>query len=401
VLWALAEHYLYTRDKDWLKKVAPQIIAGCDFLIRQRKRTMKDLPSGRKPLYYGLAPAGCIADSRDWEYSFPINAYFYLGLKKSAQVLRDVDETQARRIASEAENYLETIRRAVKEAAALSPVTRLRDGSSVPSIPCYAGLRGLSTDVKDSADPDLRHGYGSDSTCGPLHLLKGEVFAPNDPEVTWILNYLEDRFFLFTPLLSRIDLDELSTDWFNLGGFDKLQPYYCHYQDAYLQRDQIPQFLRGFFNTLAAISDPMTLTFQEELDFSGGQPHKTHEEGWFFHQFRHMLLMEMGDDLFLARGTPREWLTDGKKIAVNHAPSYFGELGYQIESFAKQGRVEASVHLPSRQRPANVYLRLRHPQNASLKRVTVDGRPWKDFDAGKEWIKLPAAASDVKITAYY
>jgi hypothetical protein len=401
VLWALAEHYLYTGDKDWLNKVAPQIIAGCDFIVRERRRTRKVLPGGKKPLYLGLAPAGCVADPRDWEYSFMLNAGFYLGLKKSAQVLRDVDPLQAQRLAAEAQDYLETIRAALKECVAVSPVARLRDGTSVPSIPSYVGLRGFSSDAKDSVDPDLRHAYAYDCTIGPFHLLKGEVLESNDPEVTWMLNYLEDRFFMFTPLPSRVQLDQLSTDWFNLGGFEKLQPYYVHYQDAYLQRDQIPNFLRGFFNTLAAISDPQTLTFQEELDFGGGQPHKTHEEGWFFHQLRHMLIMEAGDELFLARGTPREWLEDGKRIAVGHAPSYFGELGYHIQSFVKQGRVEAGVEPPRRVRARNIYLRLRHPQKSVLKRVTIDGRPWKDFDPGKEWIKLPATGSALNIAAYY
>ncbi len=400
VLWALAEHYLYTRDREWLRKVAPQIVAGCDFIIRERKRTMKELPGGRRPLWYGLAPAGCVADMRDWEYSFMLNAYFHLGLKKSAQVLRDVDPENARRIKAEAEDYLATIRRALKESVALSPVTRLRGGTSVPSVPSYVGLRGLSTDVKDSVDPDLRHGYGYDSTGGPFHILKGEVAAPGDAEVTWMLNYLEDRFFMFSPLPSRVDLEELSRDWFNLGGFEKLQPYYVHYQDAYLQRDQIPSFLRSFFNTLVTISDPQTLTFQEELDFGGAQPHKTHEEAWFFHQLRHMLVMEMENDLILAGGTPREWLEDGKRIGVARAASYFGEISYRIESFANQGRIEATVRPPSGQ-PANLYLRLRHPKEASIKHVTIDGRSWKDFDAAKERIKLPISGHELKIAAYY
>jgi hypothetical protein len=400
VLWALAEHYLYTQDKGWLTNVAPQIIAGCDFIIRERKRTMKDLPGGRRPLYYGLAPAGCVADPRDWEYSFMLNAYFYLGLKKSAQVLRAVNEAEAQRISAEAGDYRQTIRRVLKECIAVAPVTRLRDGTSVPSVPSYVGLRGLSTDVKDSVDPDPRHCYGYDSTIGPFHLLKGQVLDPQDPEVSWMLNYLEDRFFMFTPLESRVELDDLSRDWFNLGGFEKLQPYYVHYQDAYLQRDQIPNFLRGFFNTLASISDPMTLTFQEELDRTGAQPHKTHEESWFFHQLRFMLVMEMGDSIFLARGTPREWLADGKEIAVSRAPSYFGEIGYRIKSRVDQGRIEATVQPPARQRPSNLFLRIRHPARALLKRVTVDGRPWQDFDSAKEWIKLPTE-SDLRVIAYY
>ena len=86
---------------------------------------------------------------------------------------------------------------------------------------------------------------------------------------------------------------------------------------------------------------------------------------------------------------------------VSKSPSYFGELGYRIESFVNQGRIEAVVRPPSRQRPANLYLRLRHPKRLLLKHVTVNGQPWKDFNAAKEWIKLPKQKSELNIVAYY
>jgi hypothetical protein len=401
VLWSLAEHYLYTRDSSWLRTVAPQIVAGCDFIIRERKRTIKTLPGGRKPIWYGLAPAGSVFDMRDWEYTFMLNGWFYLGLKKSAKILMEVDAENARRIAAEAEDYKQAIRVALRESTAFSPVTRLRDNTSVPSIPPFPGIRGFRTELKDIPDVGYGQGYIYDVEGGPLHLLKTEVLEPNDPETSWMLAYLEDRFFTYSPTPCRVRLDELSNDWFNLAGFPKLQPYYLHYQDAYLQRDEISNFLRGFFNTLAATSDPQTFTFEESVSGDGGQPNKTHEEGWFFLQFRSMLVMEMGDDLFLARGTPREWLEDGKRISVQRAPSYFGEHGFRIESLANQGRIEATVHLPHRQRPANVYLRLRHPNKSVLKRVTMGGRPWTDFDTAKEWIRLPAQEGELRIVAYY
>ena len=118
-------------------------------------------------------------------------------------------------------------------------------------------------------------------------------------------------------------------------------------------------------------------------------------------QVRQMLLMEIGDDLHLARGTPRRWLEDGKQIAVRQAPSYFGEVSYRIHSFAKQARIAAVVNPPCRNRPAAIYLRFRHPQQATLKRVTVNERPWKDFDPAKEWIKLPPEESEWKVVAFY
>jgi hypothetical protein len=403
VLWALAEHYLYTRDKQWLSAFAKQIVDGCDFIIRERRRLMEQSAGEKKPLHYGLAPAGCLADSRDWEYSFMLNGYFYLGLKKSAIVLQDVDTTNAARIGAEAEDYLQAIRRVLKECVAISPVARLRDNTGVPTVPSYLGLRGFSSEVKDSVDPDARHAYAYDSTLGPLHLLKSEVVEPDSPEADWMLNCLEDRFFMFSPplLQSRVDLGQLSTDWFNLGGFEKLQPYYVHYQDAYLQRDEIPNFLRGFFNTLLTIADPMTLTFQEELDEDGGEPHKTHEEAWFFHQFRFMLVMEKKTDLFLARGTPREWLQHGKRIVVNQAPSYFGALSYSIQSREREGEIEARVVPPNRQRPRALYLRLRHPEKAKIKQVTINGRPWSRFDPEKEWIEIPVDLREVAVIAKY
>jgi hypothetical protein len=114
-----------------------------------------------------------------------------------------------------------------------------------------------------------------------------------------------------------------------------------------------------------------------------------------------MLLMEMGNDLFLARGTPRGWLEDGKQIAVTHGPSHFGEVTYRIQSFSNQGHIEATVNPPRRNPPANLFIRFRHPQQALLQRVMVNGRPWKDFDPTKEWIKLPRDSNELKIAAYY
>ena len=226
--------------------------------------------------------------------------------------------------------------------------------------------------------------------------------GPNDPETNWLINILEDRFFMFSPHpRSRVRLENISLDWFNLGGFDKMQPYYLGYPDFYLQRDQVPNFLRGFFNTLAVIADRQNLSFQEELGGSGGQPQKTHEEARFLQQLRMMLIMESGQDLFLTRGTPRSWLEDGKHIAMRQAPTYFGEVSFRIQSLANQGRLEATVQPPSRSQPAQIYLGLRHPKQAPLKRVLVNGRRWSEFDPTKERISLPVNAGEIKVQAFY
>ena len=47
VLWAMAEHYKLTRDEAWLRRVAPQLVKGCDWIIRERART-KVVENGQK-----------------------------------------------------------------------------------------------------------------------------------------------------------------------------------------------------------------------------------------------------------------------------------------------------------------------------------------------------------------
>jgi hypothetical protein len=400
VLWALAEYYRYTRDKEWLTKVAPQIVAGCDFIVRARKRTMQTSPGVEKPLTYGLAPPGTLGDPRSWQYSFMLNGLFYLGMSKCAGVLEDVDPENASRIAADARDYLQAIRRALKEVIAVSPVARLRDNTSVPCVPPFVTLRGFASDIHGSVDPDPRFEYASDVTAGAFQLVKCEVVKATDPEATWLLNTFEDRFFMYSPHEHEImRLENISNDWFNFGGFDKMEPYVLYYPEAYLLRDQVPNFLRAFYNTLASIADPQNLAFREEID--GGQAQKTGEEAKFLMQLRQMLLIEIGDELHLARGTPRSWFEDGKKIAVDRAPSYFGEVAYKIQSFVNQGRIEAVVNPPVRNQPKNLYLRFRHPERATIKRVIVNERSWHDFDTGKEWIKLPSSPGRMSVTAYY
>ncbi|HVA26100.1 MAG TPA: hypothetical protein VMW62_17130 [Chloroflexota bacterium] len=61
----------------------------------------------------------------------------------------------------------------------------------------------------------------------------------------------------------------------------------------------------------------------------GDMPH-----GWTAAEYvdlvRDMLLYESGDTLQLAAGVRSAWLADGKAVAVNQAPTYFGTLTYRL-----------------------------------------------------------------------
>jgi hypothetical protein len=107
---------------------------------------------------------------------------------------------------------------------------------------------------------------------------------------------------------------------------------------------------------------------------------------------RWMLVFEdpASDTLWLAKGTPRRWLEEGKRIAVSRAPTRWGPVGFTLQSRLQAGRIEATVDLPAKLSPPSVKLRLRVPEGRRIRAVVLDGKPWAQFDPQEETVTLPA-----------
>jgi uncharacterized protein YndB with AHSA1/START domain len=121
----------------------------------------------------------------------------------------------------------------------------------------------------------------------------------------------------------------------------------------------------------------------------------------FLSNLRNMLVMEIGGSLWLVRATPRAWLEQGKRIRVRGAPTHFGTVAYEVVSDVDNGRISATVEMPSRQPPREVLLRLRHPKAAPIQSVTVNGKEWKDFDPARELVRLSNVAGTIAVTVSY
>ena len=117
--------------------------------------------------------------------------------------------------------------------------------------------------------------------------------------------------------------------------------------------------------------------------------------------YRNLLMMEIGDTLWLARATPRHWLEQGKKISVKNAPTPFGTAAYEIVSDVDNGKITATVELPTRKAPKEVVLRFRHPKSAPIKAVTVNGKAWTEYNKEKETITLKDLTGPVAVTTQY
>ena len=164
--------------------------------------------------------------------------------------------------------------------------------------------------------------------------------------------------------------------------------------------DDAPNFLRSWLNQYAVILLPDAgYIFREHT--IGGPPDKIFEEAAFLERFRDMLVMEEGESLWLARATPRAWLEQGKKISVKNAPTHFGTASYEIVSDVDNGKITRRSRCRRAIRRKTVVLRFRHPKAAPIKSVTVNGKPWTDFDPAKEVVRLHDHPGTVQIEVGY
>ena len=95
------------------------------------------------------------------------------------------------------------------------------------------------------------------------------------------------------------------------------------------------------------------------------------------------------DVLWLGKGIPRAWLADGKRTWIWKAPTRWGRVSFDLASHMGAQRIEARIELPEGF-TAETRLRLRAPSGAKMKSVFVNGKPWRDFDAAGESIRIPA-----------
>ncbi len=393
ILWAAAEHYLWTGDRQYLDAVTPNLISACEWITRERQATMKLDPDGRRPLEWGLAPAGDLEDVAEYLYWYATNAYYHLGMKTTARVLAQINHPEAARIAEDAREYAADIMASVRESTARSPVVRLFDGSYVPYIPSRAYA------LTDRSEGWIREGL----YCS-LHLLDGDLVRPDDPLVTWILNVLEDRIFMSAESGHgpKDRLTDPKAQFFSWGGFNN-QPNLLDNSIAYLKRGQIPHFLRAFWNTYAMSLYPDIQCFAESVSFGmgGGPLYKTPDESKFIQWMHQMLVYEMDGDLYIGRGVPRAWMADGQSVILKNAATYFGPIDLKITSAAAQGEITADINLPGRDPAKAAHVSLRHPDGRKMKSAKVNNQPWTQYDPATDTVTVPGSSGKVVIVAGY
>ena len=339
LLWTVGEHFRYTGDEKWLKRVMPNVKKAVEYMLQWREKNKTD--DSRAKGFYGMVD-GKVADPNDFYHSFFLNAGSYIGLKRIAEITAKVEPSYSRRLKAEVEKYRVDIRNGFYLSMAHAPVVPVGDGSWAPFAPPWVEYNGGIIFYADGGNW-FSHGVFAcrGVTTGPLWLIIGEVLSPGEPGSHFLLKHNQFPVTMDNAALS--------------------QPYYSRHDFAHIKRGEVKAFLKCYYNQLTALMDRETYTFWEHY-FEAGQ-HKTHEEAWFLMQTRWMLYLEDGDALDLFLAVPRNWLEDGKKIEVKNAASYFGKVSFGAFSQLKEKNlITAFFECKGVKKPSAVRIRIPHPQ---------------------------------------
>ena len=193
LLFAMAERYFLTGDKEWFLQHRDRMQAAADWMIRQRKLYMKDVPNRDDLLVAGLMPPCMLGDyaipSSDWHWYYADNAFALQGLQRFADALMEIDPEAGRKYSNEADAFRNDICRVIDKEAALSPVKPERDGMYYSFIPASAYTRGTMCNLEFGAPQRPQ----TDIITGSLPL--AEPFAaldPNDSRMINTLNIIEE-----------------------------------------------------------------------------------------------------------------------------------------------------------------------------------------------------------------
>jgi hypothetical protein len=370
ILWMYGEHYRFTRDQSWLRRVAPGMVRGADWILGETART-----ADRHPLERGLLPAGSLEDIGDWWTWLSTSCYTWRGLENAAWALEQIGHPEAARLRQGAETYHHALLRNFRAARDQSPVVRLRDGTAVPKFPSHVHRRGRC------------FGWICETLEGALHLLITRAIEPQSREAEWILDDYEDNLYLsnqYGYLLENFD-----RHWFGRGGMS-MQACLLLQVEPWLFRDDVKHALRALMNAQAASYFPDVRMNTEHalpnLDDWRGDHFKSSDEancaGWL----RQLFVREHDEQtLWIGQAIPRDWLKPGAECGLERAATWFGPMSVRYRG--NEGSISAEISGPTRNPPKLLRVRFRNPAERVLSRVTVNGQPWTRF-AG-EWVELP------------
>ena len=366
-LQLLAHYYWLTRDARFVRDQKPRWSRCVDILTRERDAATGLLP---REHYCG--------DQPEEVFSLNSNANAWRGLRDMAVVLRQTGDGEEAGLISATANALR------KATLAAVDKSERRDVQP-PFIP--VALFGQEKPY-DATTATRRGTYYNLML---PYVIGSGIFGNGSEREHWMLRYLEQHGGL---CMGMTRIHQHSGLFANEDGVDDL--YSLRYDDALLRRDEPERAIVSFYGKLAQGMTRGTFLSAEgtglrPLDAFGRPmylPPTCSGDGLFLWLLRSMLVQDYVDNkgrpetLRLLFATPRRWLEDGREIAIQRAPTAFGEVSVRVKSRLQKGDVLADIEAPARNRPEKMFLRIRLPEGWEIVSAKSGPRLLKVDDQG-------------------
>lgn len=337
LLMSIAKHYETTGDIAWLRSVAPKVVKACDWLVRQRAETPKD------GVTKGLIKFRPYNDATEPAFNYFGNCQAAVGLEAAAEALSELGMTaEATKYAAEAARYRKDILISMEAAA-------FKDGDAtiLPLEPDTHRMEKLS--YNQGGDY-----YGLTAAS----VLETGFLDPFDKRAYWLTDLMDARKGLVAGMCEFME------------GIDHAYTY--GYWMTQMQREDIKKVLLGFWGMFAYGMTRDTYSPVEVSNIKTGENHLTLPHTYSLSEqlrlLRNMMICEDGDTLWIGRAIPRDWLTPGKKLAADAAPTLFGPTSFSIASSA-DGTMRVKLAPPTRRARSRIFIRLRHPEFLNITEV--------------------------------
>jgi hypothetical protein len=343
----IMEHYLITRDKNFLAEVYPHMLASSRWQEAKRAIARTEV-NGERPLTYGLLPrgmgdCGLMNDGDMYGIFVPHNIWAVYADRCSLEAAEILGKT--------------------------ADIAELKKIYETARDDLLADLdRGVIKDNDNRWIPGVL-GKTSGSSWGALNISYPCGLLPSDHAlVTGTLKHMESN-------ISKGG-QPIHTGWMADGMWVAIT--LDNIAEVHLQRGEGDVVAKYFYSTLNH-GTPL-YTWCEER---GQEPGASNCSGDRQHLWtpvavvrclRDMLVMEKDDGVNLASATAREWLASGKPVGIVSAPTHFGLVSYQMQYDAGKSQVAGEVKFTDDSNAAWINLHIRLPGGLKVKSVNPESK---------------------------
>jgi hypothetical protein len=398
---AVWDYYLVTRDREWLAKAYPHLLAAARWIRDHREESHYedgDVPAGAKPIkrqipwscrperepplapgekpyWFGLLPWSYGDSGLPEGHSFPHNYFGLYAVKCALHAAKELRHQEDEAwLSHEVEDYRDAILSDIQHSLKLEK----GEPQYLPAMPTY---------------PDAAWSQ-SFAAVYPT-----EIFAPTDPLINGLFTTME-----------RSERQGLPTNVAWLGPSGVWPGESMNIADVYVRRGEIAKAVAML---IAALNHSyFTNVWKEEIKVDNTlpvaclNPQKKLDNGvgtgdmpeaWgnanLVNLIRDMLLLESHATLEILPGIPADWINVGEKISVENAPTTFGgNVSLQL-TYPTAHEMRLTITAP----PGSPDLLAHFPLAAGRKISTarVDGQPVTA--SGEQTVTLHAVHGTVRI----